>query len=164
MSNITETPVEQAEALKEQSLYEIDFYAWSLKTAELIRQGRLNELDLENIAEEIESLGKRDKKELESRLAVLILHLLKWQYQSKKRSKSWVSTIATQRTELDLVIEYSPSFKYDIERTIEKAFIRAKIQFEKETGIPKKTLPETCPYTWEQINNDDYMPDETLST
>ncbi|KJR43812.1 protein of unknown function DUF29, partial [Candidatus Magnetoovum chiemensis] len=73
--NTIETPVQQAEAIKEQSLYETDFYAWSIKTAELIRQGRLTELDLENIAEEIESLGRNNKRELESRLTVLIMHL-----------------------------------------------------------------------------------------
>ncbi|KJR43715.1 protein of unknown function DUF29 [Candidatus Magnetoovum chiemensis] len=112
MSNIMQTPVEQAEnknTTKEQSLYETDFYQWSLKTAELIRQGRLNELDLENIAEEIESLGKNNKRELGSRLAVLIMHLLKWQFQSKKRSKSWKATIVTQRREIKHLIKNSPS-------------------------------------------------------
>ncbi|KJR41538.1 protein of unknown function DUF29 [Candidatus Magnetoovum chiemensis] len=157
MPNIIQTPVEQAEAIKEQSLYETDFYQWSLKTAELIRQGRFAELDIENIAEEIESLGRRDKKELESRLSVLIMHLLKWQFQSKKRSKSWIRTIITQRREIKRSFEYSPSLKYNIDKTIEKAFRDAKTDFEKETGFPKNTLPEVCPYTWKQINDDDFM-------
>ncbi|KJR41174.1 protein of unknown function DUF29, partial [Candidatus Magnetoovum chiemensis] len=160
--NITETPVEQAEAIKEQSLYETDFYAWSLKTAEFIRQGRLNELDLENIAEEIESLGRRDKRELKSRLTVLITHLLKWQYQPQKQinSDSWITTINTQRTEIKFVIEDSPSLKYNIEEIIKKAFIEAKDKFKKETWLSKNILPETCPYAWEQLEDYDYLPEQ----
>ncbi|KJR41188.1 protein of unknown function DUF29 [Candidatus Magnetoovum chiemensis] len=163
MSNIIQEPVEQAyamkeQSLKEQSLYERDFYQWSLKTAELIRQGRFAELDIENIAEEIESLGRKDKRELKSRLAVLIMHLLKWQHQSNKRSDSWKTTIRTQRKEIRFVIEDSPSLQYGIEETIDKAFIEAKIDFEDETRISKKILPEVCPYTWEQLSDDDFMP------
>ncbi|KJR43903.1 protein of unknown function DUF29 [Candidatus Magnetoovum chiemensis] len=161
-----QTPLEQAEhnntAAKEQSLYETDFYAWSLKTAELIRQGRLNELDLENIAEEIEDLGRNNKRELANRLAVLIMHLLKWQFQSNKRSDSWVSTIVTQRREIRNLLEDSPSLKYNIEDTIEKAFKDARVDFEDETGIPKKTLPETCPYTWEQLSKHGFLPEQRL--
>ncbi|KJR41413.1 protein of unknown function DUF29 [Candidatus Magnetoovum chiemensis] len=160
MPNIIQAPVEQAEAAKEQSLYETDFYAWSLKTAELIRQGKFAELDIENIAEEIESLGRNNKRELKSRLSVLIMHLLKWQYQSVMRSNSWISTIATQRREIRDLLKDNPSLKYGKEIVIEDALIDAKIQFEKETGIPKRTLPETCPYTWEQINDDDFMPEQ----
>ncbi|KJR41537.1 protein of unknown function DUF29 [Candidatus Magnetoovum chiemensis] len=164
MPNTIQTPVEQAEAAKEQSLYETDFYAWSLKTAELIRQGKFAELDIENIAEEIEDLGRNNKRELLSRLDVLIMHLLKWQFQSNKRSDSWQSTIATQRKEIKRLLEDSPSLKYNIEDTIEKAFKDAKITFEIETHIPKKTLPDICPYTWEQLDDYYFMPDEMLST
>ncbi|KJR41763.1 protein of unknown function DUF29 [Candidatus Magnetoovum chiemensis] len=153
--------VEDTLCAKEQSLYERDFYQWSLKTAELIRQGRFAELDIENIAEEIESLGRNNKRELLSRLSVLIMHLLKWQYQSKKRSGSWVSTIGTQRKEIMFLLKDNPSLKYGIEAVIEEAFKAAATQFEKETRIPKKILPEVCPYTWEQLSDDDFMPDKT---
>ncbi|KJR40161.1 protein of unknown function DUF29 [Candidatus Magnetoovum chiemensis] len=145
--------------LEDKSLYENDFYQWTVKNADLLRQGRLNEIDIENIAEEIESLGERDKRELLSRLRVLITHLLKWQYEPKRRSKSWIRTINTQRAEIELVIEDSPSLKYDIEIAMEKAFITARRQFEKETGINKERLPKTCPYTYDQLSDDDFLPE-----
>lgn len=144
----------------EKSLYENDFCQWALHNAELLRQGKLTEIDIENIAEELESMSRRDKKELISRLAVLIAHLLKLQYQPEKQidSNSWISTIVNQRTDIGLLLEDSPSLKYEIELTIEKGFKRATVKFEKETGISKKTLPDTCPYTFEQIIDDDFWP------
>ncbi|KJR41943.1 protein of unknown function DUF29 [Candidatus Magnetoovum chiemensis] len=159
MPNTIQEPLEQAQSIKEQSLYETDFYQWALKTAELIRQSRFTELDIENIAEEIEDLGNNNKRELESRLDVLIMHLLKWQFQSNNRSKSWVSTITTQRKEIKRLLKNSPSLKYGKEVVIEEAFITATIQFEKETDISKKIFPETCPYSWEQLNDYDFMPE-----
>ncbi|KJR41703.1 protein of unknown function DUF29 [Candidatus Magnetoovum chiemensis] len=159
MYNAIQEPVEQAEAIKEKSLYETDFYQWALKTADLLRQGRFTELDIKNIAEEIEDLGKNNKRELASRLAVLIMHLLKWQYQPEKRSDSWITTINIQRIDIELVLEDSPSLKYDIDKVIEKAFIIAKRKFKKETGLDKNPLPKACPYTWEQLNDDDFLPE-----
>ncbi len=139
-------------------MYETDFYQWSLKTAELIRQGRFAELDIENIAEEIESLGKNNKRELSSRLVVLIMHLLKWQHQPKRRSKSWKTTINTQRVELELLFKQSPSLKYAIDDVIEYSFEKAKLLFEDETNISKKALPESCPYSFEQLYDYYFMP------
>ncbi|KJR43712.1 protein of unknown function DUF29 [Candidatus Magnetoovum chiemensis] len=110
-------------------------------------------------SEEIESLGKNNKRELGSRLAVLIMHLLKWQHQPRKRSKSWKTTIRTQRREIERLLEDSPSLKYGIEIIISKEFLRAKRDFEDETGISKKMLPETCPYTWEQLSNFYFLPE-----
>ena len=140
-----------------QSLYERDFYKWTFQTANLLRQGRFSEIDIDNVAEEIESMGISNKKELISRLSVLIMHLLKWQYVVNMRSNSWIRTINTQRRELELLFENSPSLKHDIEIFIEKAFNRAKADFERETGISRKTLPETCPYSVEQLTDDDFF-------
>ncbi|MCI4625021.1 MAG: DUF29 domain-containing protein [Candidatus Magnetoovum sp. WYHC-5] len=142
----------------EQSLYERDFYQWAIHNAELLRQGKLTEIDVNNIAEEIESMGRSEKKELINRLVVLIMHLLKWQYQPKRHSRSWKSTISTQRTELEGLLENSPSLKYGIEIVIAKSYKRAMIVFEDQTGISKKTLSETCPYTFEQLNDYDFLP------
>ncbi|KJR41411.1 protein of unknown function DUF29 [Candidatus Magnetoovum chiemensis] len=103
-------------------------------------------------------MGRNNKRELANRLAVLITHLLKWQFQSKKRSDSWVSTIVTQRRQIEVLLEDNPSLKYGIEIVIAKEFIRASIQFEKEARIDKKTLPKACPYTWEQLSDYDFMP------
>jgi hypothetical protein len=155
MPNVFQKSIEQ---VKEKSLYDTDFYQWTKWNTELLRQGKLDEIDIENIAEEIESLGKRDKRELISRLAVLIMHLLKYQFQPQKISDSWITTISTQRREIKLVIEDSPSLKYNIDKTIDKAFIEAKRQFEEETNIPKEILSETCPYSWEQLTKHEFLP------
>ncbi|MCI4626453.1 MAG: DUF29 domain-containing protein [Candidatus Magnetoovum sp. WYHC-5] len=143
----------------EKSLYETDFYQWALHNAELIRQGRISDIDLDNIVEELESMGRNNRRELISRFLVLIMHLLKWQYQSNKRSKSWISTINTQRAEIRFILEDSPSLKHDIELIIEKAFQNAKVSFEKETNINKKHLPQTCPYIFEQLSDYEFWPE-----
>ena len=151
--------IEDKDTVIKQSLYERDFYQWGLYNAELLRQGRFSEIDVENIAEEIESLSKRDKRELRNRLKVLIMHLLKWQYQPKKRSKSWIRTISTQRSEIKVVLKDSPSLKHNIEIIINEAFEDSHLLFEGETGISKATLPETCPYTFEQLSDYDFLPE-----
>src|SRR5262245_1130692 len=94
--------------------YERDFYRWTQRQAALLRTQDSGELDWKNIAEEIESLGKRDRRELGSRLRVLMIHLLKWQFQPTKRSESWSSTIGTQREEIRLIIEDSPSLRRQV--------------------------------------------------
>jgi len=80
------------------SLYEVDFYGWTQEQVELLRSGRLSEIDLYNVIEEIEDMGKRQKQELRSRLTILFVHLLKWQYQPNLQGRSWVLTIKVQRS------------------------------------------------------------------
>ncbi|MBF0609174.1 MAG: DUF29 domain-containing protein, partial [Magnetococcales bacterium] len=121
--------------------------------ADLLRQGRLTEIDIENVAEELEGMARRDKRELASRLLVLILHLLKWRYQPQRRSESWTTTIGNQRGAIEHLLEDSPSLKHNIEAVVAKEFIAAKRSFENETGISARELPETCPYTFEQLMN-----------
>ncbi|KJU87648.1 protein containing DUF29 [Candidatus Magnetobacterium bavaricum] len=154
----TQTLDRDFEASKEGFLYASDFYKWSLKTAELLRQGRFGELDIENIAEEIESLGKSEKKELRNRLAVLIMHLLKWQYQPNKRSKSWESTINVQRVEIKFVLKDSPSLKHIVETIINEAYEKAIVMFQQETRFSQIDLPETCPYTFNQLIDNNFLP------
>ncbi|MBF0606585.1 MAG: DUF29 domain-containing protein [Magnetococcales bacterium] len=146
-------------ALAARDLYEVDFYQWVFYNADLLRQGRFAEIDLENIIEELESMGKNNKRELLSRLEVLIMHLLKWQYQPNRRSRSWRATIANQRKEIKLLFADSPSLKHNIEIVIVKGFIDAKQIFEVETGISADTLPETCPYTFEQLMDYGFLPE-----
>jgi len=144
----------------EATLYDRDFYQWALKNAELMRQGRLSEVDVANIAEELESMGKSQKRELISRLSVLIMHLLKWQYQPKKRSKSWLRSIIAQRADLSLLIDDSPSLKSEIVLSVARAYSLALVKFDNETGISsKKNLPTSCPYTFEQLMDDDFLPE-----
>ncbi|MES0335019.1 MAG: DUF29 domain-containing protein [Candidatus Magnetobacterium sp. LHC-1] len=141
------------DTLTADSLYEVDFYQWALRNADLLRQGRLTEIDIENVAEELEGMARRDKRELASRLLVLILHLLKWRYQPQRRSESWTTTIGNQRGAIEHLLEDSPSLKHNIEAVVAKEFIAAKRSFENETGISARELPETCPYTFEQLMN-----------
>ncbi|MBF0343767.1 MAG: DUF29 domain-containing protein [Nitrospirae bacterium] len=142
----------------EKSLYDTDFYQWTIYNAALLRQGRFSELDVENIAEEIETMGRSEKRELINRLSVLIMHLLKLQYQPQQHSKSWITTIGSQRTDIEFLLEDSPSLEHEIELIIEKAYERAKVRFQKDTGISQERLPDSCPYTFEQLIDDNFWP------
>src|SRR5476651_254605 len=113
--------------------YEEDFYAWAIHNATLLREGKLSEVDIENIAEEIDSMGKRERRELINRFAILISHLLKWEYQPARRSKSWECTIKEQRFELVDLLEESPSLKHEVEEKLSHAYKRALMIAEKET-------------------------------
>jgi len=104
-------------------LYETDFYAWTQKQVELLRQRDLNNLDIDNLIEEIESLGKQEKRELVNRLGVLIGHLLKWEYQPNKRSKNWVRTIREQRRKITDLLQENPSLKSYLDEAIKKAYL-----------------------------------------
>jgi vacuolar-type H+-ATPase subunit C/Vma6 len=134
-----------------QKEYEKDFYAWSIHNAKLLREGKLSEIDVENIAEEIESMGKRERRELINRFAILIAHLLKWEYQPARRSKSWECTIREQRFELVDLLEESPSLKHEIEEQLAHAYKKSLIIAEKETGFALNTFPKACSFSLKQI-------------
>jgi Domain of unknown function DUF29 len=138
--------------------YETDFYAWANEQAKILRSGNLAQADIENIAEEIESMGKTEKRELVSRLTVLLLHLLKWQFQPKKRGSSWEVSIKVQRFQTRDHIADNPSLKGQLSHYIMSAYHVAKLEALNETGMDKQVFPETCPYSFEQIMNDDYWP------
>ncbi len=135
-----------------------DFHAWAKRNAELIRRGKLSEIDGEYIAEELENMGKSQKRELVNRLSVLLAHLLKWQYQPDKRSNSWVSTVVTQRREILLLLDESPSLRHDMDSSIEKAYRFARDQAAREMGVGNKISSEYCPYAFDQIANEDFWP------
>lgn len=141
------------------TLYDIDFYAWAKEQASLLRAGRLTEVDIENIAEEIESIGRRERRELISRLSVVLRHLLKWVYQPDFRSNSWRSSIEEQRFRLDRHLRENPSLKSQLLEAIEDAYHLARIQAGRETGFDRKTFPETCPFTFDQAMNPDFWPE-----
>ena len=142
------------------NLYEKDFYVWTQENARLMRERKFSELDIENIAEEIEAMGKRDKRELISRLAVLLTHLLKWQYQADFRSKSWKSALVTHRVETERLLKDSPGLKHGLNDRTDSAYSHAKKSAAAETGLPAKTFPETCPYSQEEILDTDFLPKE----
>ncbi len=133
------------------TLYDADFYAWTQQQAERLRSGKFNLLDLENLAEEIESLGKQQKQELRNRLSILLGHLLKWHYQPQKRSSSWFVTIRNERLDILELIEQNPSLKPYISEAITKGYEKGLGIFSDETGLDYRKLPQTCPFSNEQI-------------
>ena len=138
--------------------YEKDVYGWAIHTAALLRNKRMSEVDFDNIIEEIESLGRSEKHELINRLAILIAHLLKWQYQSDKRTRSWELTIKEQREQSRLCLEISPSLKNQLDEVLKKAYKIGMIKAQKETFINEKVFPQKCPYSFEEIIKDDFYP------
>jgi hypothetical protein len=140
-------------------LYERDFYAWANEQAALLRAGRLGEADIAHIAEEIESMGKTEKRELLSRLAVLLLHLLKWRFQPTLRGRSWRLSVEEQRMQLAIHLADNPSLKSVLEPTIADAYRLAGIGAQRETGLDAATFPAACPWSFDQMMAPDFWPD-----
>lgn len=133
------------------SLYETDFYAWANQQAALLRAGKLSAVDIEHIAEEVESMGKTEKRELISRLTTLLVPLLKWQYQPGLRGNSWRLTVKEQRYKLEDHLADSPSLKAHLPEAIPNAYRFALVEAERETGLPEVTFPVECSWSFEQI-------------
>ena len=147
------------------TLYDRDFYSWAMEQAKALRLAagaRINTpamLDWENLAEEIESLGKSQASELESRYYQLLTHLLKWAYQSKRRSRSWQGTIAEQRYRLDRLLKDNPGLKPSRARRFRSAYQAARDLAAIETGLPIETFPSECPWTIEQATDKAFWPE-----
>ena len=139
-------------------VYNQDFYTWVMQNAQLLRQGRFSEIDVEHIAEELESMGKREKRELISRLSVLLAHLLKWISQPELRSNSWRYTIEEQRRAVMDLLEDSPSLRHELEDKLAKVYTNAILIVARETGIDKTRFSECCPFSLEQIMDEDFWP------
>lgn len=140
--------------------YEKDFYSWTIHNAKLLREGKLSEVDIEHLAEEIEGMGKSEKRELLSRLAVLIAHLLKWRYQPGKRGNSWKYTIKEQRFRLTKLMEESPSLKHELEVRMDEAYEDAFYIALSETGLDEDTFPKTCPFDFKQCLDQHFFPEK----
>ena len=141
-----------------QGLYERDFYAWTKEQAALLRAGRWQDLDIENVAEEIESMGRSERRELISRLKVLLVHLLKWHYQPALQNKSWRNTISEQRRSMRLHLDENPSLKASLEEVMRIAYGAAIVAAEAETGQDVSTFPQACPWTIDQTLEDGWLP------
>jgi hypothetical protein len=139
--------------------YDKDFYAWANEQAALLRAGKLAEADLAHIAEEIESMGKTEKRELVSRLTVLLLHLLKWRFQPELRSTSWRLSVEEQRLQVASHLDDNPSLKALLGSAIADAYRLAVIGARRETGLGAATFPATCPWSFDQMMDDDFWPD-----
>jgi hypothetical protein len=138
--------------------YEEDVFAWAHEQAALLRSGRLSELDIDHIAEEIESVGSSQKRELVSRLTVLFQHLLKWQFQPALRGKSWQVTIRVQRRDGAYLMQNNPSLKAILPEAIAQAYGTAVIKAAAETDLAESIFPSVCPWTFEQTMDPDFWP------
>lgn len=135
-------------------LYDHDFHAWANEQAGLLREGRLPAADVANIAEELESLGRRERGELTNRLTVLLLHLLKWRHQPERRGRSWQITVASQRDAIAEHIEENPSLRPLTDALLAKAYRRARFDAAREIDMAVGQIPEQCPWTFSQAMTD----------
>lgn len=141
-------------------LYEADFHAWTQQQAKMLRDKQWSYLDTENLIEEIESLGRQERQELENRLGVLLGHLLKWEYQPSQRSKSWFSTIRGQRTRILRLLKRNPSLKPYLPEAVEAAYDDGLELAVSETALGYSAFPEESLYTIEQILDSEFLPGE----
>jgi hypothetical protein len=155
--------------------YDSDFYAWTQQQTKALRLLQSDPflcdllfylkweeglcLDLENLAEEIESLGRAEYEKFESAIHRLTQHLLKWQYQPELRSRSWQLTISEQRRRIVKLLRNNPSFKARLKETLSEGYADGRKSAAIEADLPLATFPETCPYPWEQLTNEDWLPE-----
>lgn len=138
--------------------YEDDFHGWAMSTAALLREKRYDQVDYNHIIEELECMGASERRELINRLKQLMLHLLKWQYQSDMRSKSWKDSIEDQREQIYLLLMDNPGLKSQIKGILEIAYSLAQKKAHKETSISLKLFPPECPYSIEELIDEEFYP------
>ncbi len=139
-------------------MYTEDYHRWLTANAEAIRWGQLSDIDTEHIAEELDAMSKRERREVISRLTVLLAHLLKWEFQPAQRSRSWRNRLTVQRGELSDLLEDSPSLAVELESYIDRAYGRARLLAEDETGLDASAFPAECPYALEAILDPAFLP------
>lgn len=135
------------------SLYDTDYSAWIDQQVYLMRNKAFNQLDLENLMDEVECLGKSEKRMLKSYLKLLFQHLLKIEYQTEKRTRSWDLTVKNAAFEVNEVLKDNPSLKHKLCEIVNSAYFSAKIEAAKETGLEEKVFPEECPWNIYEILN-----------
>ena len=140
-------------------LHELDFYAWTQQQVDLIKSGNLTDVDFEHVLEEIESMGASERRELISRLAILLAHLLKWHYQPSFRGRSWQLTIKEQRRQLHRHLKDNPSLHARLEEFIADSYIDSVLLAAKETGLDESAFPILCPYTQVDLLNSEFYPE-----
>lgn len=137
--------------------YEQDFYGWTQQQAQWLKNQEEKFIDWRNLAEAIEDMGRLEKRQLESRLEVLIMHLLKWEFQPNFRSRSWQLTIKEKRLRLEKLLSENPSLRPKLGEILETIYPLAMVSAEKETGL--SIFPETCPYELTDIFCSDFLPE-----
>ena len=139
--------------------YEEDFYGWISASIMLLKQKRFGEMDIDHLIEELEDMGNNKKHALVSRLAQLIFHLLKWQHQPDFRGRSWDASIQEQRKRIKKLFLENPSLKSELDMFLLDAYEDSIFLIKKETPIDLKLFPKECPYTFDQIMNDEFYPE-----
>ena len=141
--------------------YEDDFYTWTQEQGARLRSGDLASRDLENLAEEIESLGRSEFNSLVSAWRVILLHMLKWDHQPERRTRGWTLSIAEQRAQATYVLKDNPGLKSRLDEALERAYHGARLGAAKETKLSLRRFPERCPYNREEMLTRPFPPDTT---
>lgn len=141
------------------TLYDRDFFAWANEQVRLLRAGRLSEADVDHIAGEIERMGRSEKRELVIRLEVLLMHLLKWQFQPERRGRSWEVSIANNRDKLEEHLLDNPSLRSQTDAAVVTAYRRARREAALETALPESAFPSVCPWSYDEAILPDFWPD-----
>ncbi len=131
--------------------YDRDFFLWTQETARAIEAGRFEEIDRAALADEVESLGRRDRREVVSRLGVILTHLLKLKYQPERETGSWRASVNREREKLAAVLADSPSLKAQVAEFLAPAYRSARRQAANETGIDIESFPETCEWSVDEV-------------
>ncbi|MBJ7900440.1 MAG: DUF29 family protein [Cyanobacteria bacterium RI_101] len=139
-------------------LYDQDYYRWLTTTQKLLAERQFQQLDLVNLIEEIEDMGKREKNSVESNLRVVFIHLLKYQFQPEARSNSWLGSIREHRTRLRKALAQSPSLKPFLLSVFDECYLDARAIAADETGLPLEQFPSAPPFTSEQALDEKYLP------
>jgi len=139
--------------------YEEDFYLWTVEQARLLRAGDFSTIDVAHIAEEIESMGRSDRRAIESRLIVLLTHLLKWRIQLRMRSSSWSGTIGEQRRRIAKLLQESPSLRPLVDEALAEAYSEAREAASNQTGLPETEFPVQCPFTTDEVLSRSFLPE-----
>lgn len=138
-------------ASEEHEDYDIDFFKWTVNQAKLLKKQEFSKLDIENLIEEIESLGRSERNAIESYLIVLFLHLLKMKYQPAMRCNSWENSVENAKFRIKRLVQKNPSLRKEVPKFIPDAYYSARLQASSETGFNKETFPEKCPWSFEHL-------------
>jgi len=152
------TPARRAAPLASSPAYEADFAAWAERQAALLKAGQFEALDVFNVAEEIESLGRSDRRALIHQLDRVLIHLLKMRHQPSRQGRSWSNSIADGRRQIDLILSDSPSLRGALDTAFETCHARARREAARQTGLPIETFSALAPFTLDQAIDEGYWP------
>jgi hypothetical protein len=136
---------------REAARYDRDLYSWAVEQAALLRAGRIAEADARNIAEELDDVGNEQYDKLQSALRIILLHLLKWDHQPQRRSRSWWASITVQRNQVRRLLRKNPGLKPHVDEAISEAYEDARIQAVVQTHLNLRGFPARCPFSWQDI-------------